>query len=99
MDIVSKHYKKHTPIHWSGYSSSSTSFKNAKEFAGPDGVVMKITLYIGKTIRSYSALKEEDEVLLSPNMKLLVISDVYVATLMVRKCFDLVQPRDKTFVF
>ena len=72
---ITKYYKKGTPVYWSGYYSASTSFEKAKEFAYPDGVVMKMTVYNGKSIRDYASFPVEDEILLSPNMKFQLASD------------------------
>ena len=75
---ITKHYNDSGAlIHWSGYSSSSTSLEKAQAFAGKGGVVMKISVNRGKKISFYSTNPSEDEVLLSPNMNLLVRKGLY----------------------
>jgi len=77
IDIVQKEYLKGRRIHWSGFSSTTRNFEIAKEFAGKDGVVMQISVENGKSIKEYSFLPREDEILLSPNMAFIVTEDIF----------------------
>jgi len=64
-------------IHWSGYSSSSLKLKTAMKFAGGrGGVIMKITVLDGKPLGRFSPYNEA-EILLSPNMQLIVTKPMY----------------------
>jgi len=49
----------------------------AKSFAGQDGIIFKICIYQGKVIKLYSFLSAEDEVLIRPNSKFLVMKALY----------------------
>jgi len=76
-NIVQKHYTHGTKVYWTSYSSTTTNLDQAQSFAGPTGVVFKIKVFTGKDIKDYSPFPDEDEVLLSPNMDLLVTSNLY----------------------
>jgi len=76
-NIVQKHYTHGTKVYWTSYSSTTTNLDQAQSFAGKTGVVFKIKVFTGKDIKDYSPFPDEDEVLLSPNMDLLVTSDLY----------------------
>lgn len=57
-------------VHWSGFSSTTTEVAVAKEFAGPQGLVLKIAVLNAKDVQPYSWFdKEESEMMLSPNME------------------------------
>jgi len=70
-------YNKNRRIHWSGFSSTTSSLQIAQKFAGHDGVIFQINICNGKKISDYSFYNREDEVLLSPNMAFLVIKPLY----------------------
>ncbi len=57
-------------VHWSGLTSTSTSFAKAQDFAaqgGPGGFVCTVRVKTGRNIQPFSAIGEEEEVLLLPN--------------------------------
>jgi len=76
---VKDNYKSGIVLHWSAYSSSTTLLQKAKEFATSAGIIIKITIFSngGKPIHDYSGFPSEQEVLLSPNMKLFVTEELY----------------------
>ena len=76
-DEVLKEYSRTKIIRWAGFSSTSTSFGTAKGFSKAGEIIFKITVQTGRLIQPYSFYQTEDEVLLSPNSELLVISDPY----------------------
>ena len=67
-------YLEGRTIHWSGFTSTSNLVETAKRFAGRGGVVMRIRIASGRNITEYSFFPTEDEVLLSPNVRLVVNS-------------------------
>jgi len=96
--LIKKEYVEHRPIHWSAYSSTTSDLSVAKKFAGKSGIILKIKIFNGKSVTDYSPFPTENEVILSPNMRFIVSSDVYA---MNDYCFiDLIQfDKDDTFVF
>jgi len=74
--LIAENYTLGRKIHWSGYSSSSVRLVTAKKFAGSSGIIMAITVTDGKPLERYSPYKEQ-EILLSPNMQLLVSKAMY----------------------
>lgn len=70
---IQRLYLEGAPVHWSAFSSTTLSLGKAKEFAqGPGGIILRIRIQTGRNIVAYSAIPEEDEILLSPNCKLVV---------------------------
>lgn len=65
--------------HWSGFSSASMSVDPARNFAGPGGVIVRICLLKtnsrSRDIQDLSAFAGEDEILLLPNFKTMVIKE------------------------
>jgi len=72
-----KEYKKNRPIHWSGLSSATEDISIAKSFTDINGILFKIHIYEGKAISNYSFAPSENEILLSPNMKFRVVSELF----------------------
>jgi len=68
-------------IHWSAYSSASLEQDSAKAFATKGGVVMVIQVCKegGKNISDYSPFTTEKEILLSPNIEMIVSKALHVA--------------------
>lgn len=98
VDFIKGVYKIGRKIHWSGYSSSTTKLPTAKSFAGSTGVIMKVAIHNGKDIQSCSPFPVEDEIVLSPNMKLFVSREIYQEDGFF--FIDLIQEAvDDTFVF
>ena len=56
--LVEKEYLVHRPIQWSAWTSTTTEIGPAKDFAGPDGVVMTIQVKTGKVIDAISMWEE-----------------------------------------
>src|SRR5690349_18171202 len=73
---VEKDYVLHRPIHWSGFSSGTDDIETAKSFAKSKGIIFKIRVFTGKSIENYSFIPKENEILLSPNLKLKVIESI-----------------------
>eukprot|EP01126_Amoeba_proteus_P037659 TRINITY_DN3897_c0_g1_i14.p1 TRINITY_DN3897_c0_g1~~TRINITY_DN3897_c0_g1_i14.p1 ORF type:complete len:344 (+),score=93.71 TRINITY_DN3897_c0_g1_i14:433-1464(+) len=73
LDNFIQNYTCGTRIHWSAYTSSSLNLSHAKKFAGPNGIIITISILNGKNISSYSVFGGESEILLSPNMTFIVI--------------------------
>jgi hypothetical protein len=74
--MVRERYNDGVPVHWSGFTSTTTDLSEAKRFAlkeGPGGVVFRIACRSGRSVAVYSAIPKECEVLLLPNTKLVVM--------------------------
>ena len=71
--LILQEYTKMRSIHWSAFSSATPDLAVAQGFAGPNGIVMSIAGTSGRDISSYSAIPQEMEVLLKPNINLIVI--------------------------
>jgi len=76
--IIAQHYTFGRKVHWRAYSSTTSNLTKASDFAGDNGVVLKMTVSTGKSIKDYSQFPTEDEILLSPNMELVVSRAMYV---------------------
>jgi len=76
-NLIEKEYLLGRRILWSAYTSTSNDKNMAMRFAGPQGVVMEINISTGKCISKYSFIKNESEVLLSPNMGFYVSEEVF----------------------
>ncbi len=80
MEMAQSRYRDGANIHWSGFTSTTNSIKKAKSFAqqdGTGGIIFRIKILTGRSIKDYSAIPTEDEVLLSPNIKLIVTAAVH----------------------
>lgn len=75
-DVVKDNYVLGKNIHWSSFTSTSTSKAKAKDFARAKGVIFCISVVSGREIGCYSSFKRENEILLSPNTRLVVTSDL-----------------------
>jgi len=97
-DIFEKEYIGGRKIHWSGFSSTTSTLEKAKNFVGASGVVLCIKILGGKCIKDYSIFPSEDEILLSPNMAFIVTQELYLKDS--HYYLDLTQQLPgKTFVF
>ena len=76
LDTIRRTYRKTRHVWWSAFTSTSTSVALAKQFAGKGGVVFRIEVEDGRRISEYSHFQHEGEVLLNPNTKLCVMSDL-----------------------
>ncbi len=73
--LVQLEYTKNRVIYWSSFTSTSAQEKSASDFAqsgGPGGIVFRVKTCSGREIRAFSALPDEEEVLLRANSELLV---------------------------
>lgn len=77
MPIIRQYYQHGRKVHWSGFSSTSTSFRTARAMAGFGGIVLKIRARSGRKLGQASALPREEEVLLLPNFSAIVSSEIY----------------------
>lgn len=77
METIQEKYRDGINIHWSGFTSTTNNIKKAKSFAQQGGIIFRIKILTGRSIKHYSAIPSEDEVLLSPNIKLIVTSSVH----------------------
>ena len=76
---VAEQYQVGRPIQWGAFSSTSTSVAATKAFTDKaSGVIFKLTVLSGKVIKAYSYFPSEDEVLVSPQARLVVSSAPYV---------------------
>lgn len=78
-------YKQGRQVYWRGFSSATPKREVALHFAkssGPGGVLLRLALLPSlsrsRDIRSLSALRAEDEVLLFPNFGSMVTRGLYV---------------------
>ena len=63
---VTSQYAVGRPVQWGAFSSTSTIVDVTKQFTDQQrGVIFKLTLVAGKTIKAYSYFPQEDEVLIS----------------------------------
>ena len=75
--VVKDNYSNGKDIHWSSFTSTTTSISRAKQFAhGKGGIIFSIHVLTGRNVSSYSAFKRENEILLGPNTRLMVTSDL-----------------------
>lgn len=74
---IEKAYVPGRKIHWSAFSSSSTNEQKAKNFSLPSRIVFRINVLTGKDIQPFSFFPSEHELLLSPNMSLVVTNGLH----------------------
>lgn len=75
MDMVREKYRLGIDTHWSAFTSTTSNIKKAKSFAqATGGIIFRIRILTGRSIKHYSAIPSEDEILLSPNCRLVVTS-------------------------
>ena len=97
---VKQNYAMGKSIHWSAMSSATPSFETASEFAGAGGIVLRVKVLSGKDICEFSAIPSEDEVLLMPNLRLIVTSDPIPHATTGVELIDMCEKRDDdAFVF
>ena len=76
-------YKRSKRVHWSGFSSTSTSASVSSRppfYHGPPGVVFQLMVQNAKNIQPFSVLPHEAELLLSPNMEFVVTKELHEPT-------------------
>jgi len=77
IELLDSKYSEGKEIYWSAFTSTSTNLQRAKNFAGPRGVIFRIRVFSGRLVHAYSAFPDEEEVLLSPNICLIVTKAKY----------------------
>ena len=97
--LIKQHYKLSKSIHWTAMSSATPSPAVARAFAGADGIVLRITVKTGKDIRQFSAIPAEDEVLLRPNFRMVVMSEPKMDAAIGVEVIDLHEREEGTFTF
>jgi len=77
-ESVHQNYITGRRIHWSAYTSSTTDRTKAKNFATQRGVIFSIVLTNdgGKEIQDFSPFTSEREILISPNIELVVTNQL-----------------------
>ena len=100
VELVKRNYTLGKAIHWSAMSSATPDASMAKEFAGPGGILLRITAQHGKDIRQFSAIPHENEVMLQANSRMLVTSDPTIDPELGVEVIDLCEKTDDaSFVF
>eukprot|EP01124_Arcella_intermedia_P016334 TRINITY_DN22922_c0_g2_i1.p1 TRINITY_DN22922_c0_g2~~TRINITY_DN22922_c0_g2_i1.p1 ORF type:complete len:591 (-),score=110.94 TRINITY_DN22922_c0_g2_i1:547-2163(-) len=101
-EMLRTHYTLGRKIHWSAFSSTTTTKKTAIGFATKDsntGVLMKMKIKNGKSISGFSGFGE-DEILLSPNMGFFVSSELELRKEQKYYLLELVEEsHDDLFIF
>jgi len=71
-------YEKNQIVTWSGFTSTSSNLERAKTFAENNGVIIEIVdLWNGKVISNYSCYPREEEILLPPEQKFVVVDPLH----------------------
>ena len=74
LQTVLTNYTQGADVHWSAFTSCALHLETAKQFAQKHGgIIFCIKILSARDLRAYSAFPQEQEVLLSPNVKLVVI--------------------------
>ncbi len=79
-EAVLRQYKEGRPIQWGAFSSTSRRPELAALFTDRErGIIFRIKVLTGKDIRDFSFFNvEEEEVLLSPQTRFVVVSEPYL---------------------
>jgi hypothetical protein len=101
MEIIQKNYKQGLKIHWSAFTSTTSSLKKAADFAKPNGIIFRIKVQSGRSIVHYASFPDEEEILLSPNVSLIVYQELSLENFDSSSYYfvDLVEVENKLFVF
>eukprot|EP00927_Polykrikos_kofoidii_P039990 TRINITY_DN3426_c0_g1_i5.p1 TRINITY_DN3426_c0_g1~~TRINITY_DN3426_c0_g1_i5.p1 ORF type:complete len:1325 (+),score=170.48 TRINITY_DN3426_c0_g1_i5:106-4080(+) len=99
--ILGPNYSEGRKVHFSGMSSAAPALDVAKGFAGEDGVILRMKIRTGRDIRQYSAIPNESEILLLPNIGLIVTEEMHFDDAIGANVIDLVESSEavQTFVF
>jgi hypothetical protein len=92
--VLDQHYTSGRKVHWSGFSSTSSSFDVARTFAGHEGVVLRISVQSGCILNECSAIPTEKEVLLLPNFQALVTKGIHTDESSGVRCIELCEITD-----
>jgi hypothetical protein len=100
LQLMRMYYKMGMDVHWSSFTSTTTSLDKAKQFAeGPGGIIFRIEVLYGRSVAAYSAIPDEAEILLSPNTRLVVTGECTLDPSDGYYYIDMVERRDDKFVF
>jgi hypothetical protein len=76
---VRREYTMGRPIQWAAFSSTAKDVAAARRFVKKDvGVVFKLNVVSGRDIVAHSYFPRENEILLSPNTRFTVASELYM---------------------
>ena len=96
--IIKEKYSLGLGIHWSGFTSTTTSLITAQRFAKENGVIFRIKVITGRSVINYSSFQNENEILLSPNWRAFVSGDCHLEN-DGYYYVDLVERVDSTLIF
>lgn len=75
---VAKEYSIGRTVQWAAFSSTTKDVRQARCFVNrKQGVLFKLRVFSGRDISAYSFFPTEDEILLSPNSRFVVTSEMY----------------------
>lgn len=95
LPVLEEYYNQGRHVHWSGMTSTSTSFNVARRFAGHEGVVLRIAVRSGRKLGECSAMGTvEHEILLMANFKAAVVKELYRDDSSGVRCIDLLELSD-----
>ena len=77
LSVIQEKYIRGSEIHWSGFTSTTTSLHTAKIFAKGNGIIFRIKVISGRSVVNYSSFPNEEEILLSPNWRAFVFSECH----------------------
>jgi hypothetical protein len=77
-DEIATHYVPGMSVHWSGITSVTTDVNVALRFAGDGGSVFRVHVVNGRDLAPYSCFVAEQEYVLLPNAKLVVVGNARV---------------------
>ena len=78
ISIIREKYIMGSEIHWSGFTSTTTSLISAQKFAMKNGIIFRIIVTSGRSLVNYSSFPDEEEILLSPNWRAFVSSECHL---------------------
>ena len=78
LSLVQEKYKRGSEIHWSGFTSTTSSLITAQKFAMRNGIIFRIKITSGRSIVPYSSFPDEEEILLSLNWRAFVSSECHL---------------------
>ena len=82
LSVVQEKYIMGSEIHWSGFTSTTTSLRTAQNFAKGNGImngiIFRIKVTSGRSIVHYSSFPNEEEILLSPNWRAFISSECHI---------------------
>lgn len=98
--MVRQHYLQGMGIFWNAFTSTSTSAVKAKSFAGGcGGIIFRIKVVNGRSIAAYSAIPDENEILLSLNTEFVVTGECTLDRTDGYYYVDMIERRQDSFQF